>query len=178
VSSEVIPPIILKWLIERIFDREIIPELERITIGDEFQKLGNEVLYEVIGENPEYKRILNCLRERGVFEVEDATELNKEQVCSVFSGEDKDICLDFLESLSEKYIEEIRKLGNEELLARFSEISSDQQIEWDFSKIEPIIRKRVKEKNESVLSSVIRLLKKEISLEDFNGLWNQDDFFS
>ncbi|KYK33744.1 MAG: hypothetical protein AYK18_14685 [Theionarchaea archaeon DG-70] len=80
--------------------------MEKIT-GSEFQKLGNAALYETINGNPEYVRILNDLREKGDFDPGDATELKKEEICSMVSGEDRDICCKFLEVLERKYIEKL-----------------------------------------------------------------------
>ena len=119
MGPEIIPPIILKWLIEKILDKKILPEIEEMITGNEFQKLGNKALYETIRVNPDYKRILNYLREQGIFEIEDATELNEEKICNIFSGQEKNTCFNFLGTLKDKYIETIKELGSKHPLTKF-----------------------------------------------------------
>lgn len=101
-----LPLIIAKWLSEET-SKKFLPEImERIT-GSEFQKLGNAALRETIKGNPEFVRILNDLREKDDFDPGDATELKKEEICNMVSGEDRDICCKFLEVLKRNYIEKL-----------------------------------------------------------------------
>ena len=57
-----LPLIVARWLFEETSRRALPGIMEKIT-GSEFQKLGNEALYETIKGNPEYVRILNDLRD-------------------------------------------------------------------------------------------------------------------
>jgi len=116
---QAIPLKILEWLIGETISKGILPEMKKVVIGDEFQRLGDQALYETIRGNPEFKRILNCLREKGDFEVEDATELKKEQICSMLPAEDRDTCHEFLETLKERYIERLREIADKRPLEKF-----------------------------------------------------------
>jgi tetratricopeptide (TPR) repeat protein len=110
---------ILEWLIGETLGKDILSEAKKKIIGDEFRILGNRALDETIQGNLEYIRILNILRQNGIFEVDDATELDTEEICGTFSGRDKDICCNFFESLKEKYFEVVYELGNKNPLTRF-----------------------------------------------------------
>lgn len=110
---------ILEWLIEETMNESLLPGIEKAIMGDEFQRLGTQVLYDTIENNPEYKRILNILRERGNFEVLDATELNKEKICGMFSEKDRGICCEFLETLKTEYINKIREIADKNPLGKF-----------------------------------------------------------
>lgn len=56
---------------------------------------GNRALDVTIQGSIEYTRILGIPRERGVLEVDDATELDVEEIRSTLSDEDMGVCCDF-----------------------------------------------------------------------------------
>ncbi|MGD2248289.1 MAG: hypothetical protein PVF58_07760 [Candidatus Methanofastidiosia archaeon] len=119
MAPEIIIAKILEWLTFEIIGENLFPKLKKPIKGDEFQRLGTQVLYKTIKENPEYKRILNFLREKGDFEVEDATELNKDKICKIFFEKDRKLCHDFLETLKMNYIEKINEVADENPVEKF-----------------------------------------------------------
>lgn len=119
MAPEIIIAKILEWLTLEIISENLIPKLKKQILGDEFQRLGTQVLSKTIKENPEYKRILNFLREKDDFEVENATELNKDRICKIFFEEDEKLCHDFLETLKVNYIEKICEITDENPVEKF-----------------------------------------------------------
>ena len=108
----------LEWLIGETLGKEILSKTKEKITGDEFRILGNRALNETIRGNLEYKRILNILREKGVFEVDDAEELHTEEICGILSNEDKDVCCNFLETLKKRYFDIVIELGNKNPLTK------------------------------------------------------------
>ena len=109
---------VLEWLIGETLGKKILSKAKEKIAGDEFRILGDRALHETIRNNLEYTRILNTLRENGVFEVDDATELDTEKICGTLSDEDKDVCCDFLETLKKRYFEIVFELGNKNPLTK------------------------------------------------------------
>lgn len=119
MGPEVFALKVLEWLIGETLGKEILSKIKKIIVGDEFRILGNRALQETIRGNHEYKRILNTLRENGVFEVDDATELDTEKICGTLSNEDKGVCCGFLEALKKKYFEIVFELANKNPITKF-----------------------------------------------------------
>jgi len=119
MGPEVFALKVLEWLIGETLGREILSKAKDKIAGDEFRILGNQALNETIRGNLGYLRILNALREKGVFEVDDASELDTEKICGGFPDEDKNVCCDFLEALKKKYFEIVLELGNRNPLTKF-----------------------------------------------------------
>ena len=119
---------LVEWLIWEIFDRSLSQEVEKKSMENEVKNLGYQVIDSTIWGNSEYIRIFNTLIKEEIFDKKDITELNKEKICRIFSGEDKDICCDFFESLKKKYKEMIDESGAKNMKSILERIHKPEKI--------------------------------------------------
>jgi len=118
MGPEIFAVKIFEWVITDIINRKMVSKAKEEIMGNEFQIIGNRALNSTIKGNLEYTRILNLLRENGIFEVNDATELDENTICNTLLGENRDICHNFLNTLKQKYIEIVFDLGNKNPLSK------------------------------------------------------------